>query len=117
MGSWKTKRAISFAVIVVAILFAGNEDLYAGAGVENPWGIVSPAPSGTKWTGNLVITGDILDVPGLAVNHAGWPKGLPPGALPIDPATGCTDPIAKIEFFVRLENKNQGSMPAKTRTG
>ena len=66
----KKKKTLTFAVIAMAILFAGNEDLYAGGGVENPWGIVSPAPSGIKWTGNLVITGQIVSVPGL-------PGGLP----------------------------------------
>jgi len=105
----KKKRTVIFlAMIVVAILFAGKEDLYAGAGVPNPWGIISPIPSGTKWTGNLVITGQIVNVPGLPANLAGWPKGLPPDAQPVDPASGYTDPIATIEFFVRLENKNQG---------
>jgi len=93
----KTKIAISFVVIAVAILFAGNEDLYAGAGVANPWGIVSPAPRGTQWTGSLVITGQIVDVPGL-------PGGLPADAAPVPPETGYTDQIVKIEFFVRLEH-------------
>jgi hypothetical protein len=98
----KTKIAISFLVIAVAILFAGNQDLYAGAGVPNPWGIVSPAPPGTKWTGNLVITGQLADVPGL-------PGGLSPDAQPLDPCvTGCNDQVVKIQFFVRLENKRQG---------
>ena len=77
----KTKIAVSFVVIAVAILFAGNEDLYAGAGVPNPWGIVSPAPRGTQWKGSLVITAQIVDVPGL-------PGGLPADAAPVAPETG-----------------------------
>jgi len=94
----KTQIAISFVVIAVAILFAGNNDLYAGGGVENPWGIVSPAPPGTKWTGSLVITAQIADVPGL-------PGGLPAGAAPVPPETGYLDPVVKIQFFVRLEHR------------
>lgn len=103
----KTKIAVSFVVIVVAILFAGNEDLYAGAGVPNPWGIVSPAPRGTQWKGSLVITAQIVDVPGL-------PGGLPADAAPVPPETGFTDQIVKIEFFVRLEH---GLLPDTTFSG
>lgn len=103
----KTKLAISFVVIAVAILFAGNEDLYAGGGVENPWGIVSPAPRGTVWKGSLVITGQIVDVPGL-------PGGLPADAAPVPCETGYLDPVVKIHFFVRLE---RGQLPDSTFSG
>jgi len=97
----KTKIAISFLVVAVAILFAGNNDLYAGAGVPNPWGKL-PAPKGsTTWTGTLVITGQIANVPGFPV------PGLPNDATPaVSP--GYKDLIVKIEFFVRLENSKKG---------
>ncbi|OGW52294.1 MAG: hypothetical protein A2Y81_04320 [Nitrospirae bacterium RBG_13_43_8] len=99
----KTKTVISFVVIVVAILFAGNYDVYAGAGVPNPWGIL-PAPKGsTSWTGTLVITGQIANVSGLT---AGLPADAAP--VPLPPTTGYKDQIIKIEFFVRLENSKRG---------
>lgn len=97
----RTKIVILFVLVAVAILFAGKDDLYAGAGVPNPWGIVSPAPRGTVWTGTLVIAAQIADVPGL-------PGGLPGDATP-ETGQGYKDQIVKIEFFVRLENSKKGS--------
>ena len=97
----KTKTVISFVVIVVAILFAGNYDVYAGAGVPNPWGFSSAPRGSTTWTGTLVITAQIADVPGLMA-------GLPTDAVPADPIV-FKDQIVKIEFFVRLENSKKGS--------
>lgn len=66
----KTKLAISFLVVAAAILFAGNNDLYAGGGT-NPWGTGTAPRGSTTWTGTLVITGQIANVP-----------GLPPDAMP-----------------------------------
>ena len=103
----KTKMAIYFVVIAVAILLAGNNDLYAGAGVANPWGIVTPAPPGIQWKGSLVITAQIVDVSGL-------PGGLPPDAAPVPPETGYLDPAVKIHFFVRFE---RGQLPDSTFSG
>jgi hypothetical protein len=97
----KIKLVISFLVIAVVILFAGSNDLYAGAGVANPWGTL-PAPKGsTTWTGTLVITGQIANVPGLPAPY------LPTDAAPTI-STQYKDLIVKIEFFVRLENSKLG---------
>lgn len=97
----KTKLAISFLVIGAAILIVGNNDVYGWGGVPNPWGIL-PAPKGsTTWTGTLVITGQIANVPGLPA------PGLPNDATPaVSP--GFKDLILKMEFFVRLENSKKG---------
>ncbi len=97
----KTNIAISFLVVAVAIVFAGNYDAHGYGGVPNPWGIVSPAPRGTTWTGTLVITGQIANVPGLPA------PGLPDGATPAN-SPGYKDLIVKVEFFVRLENSKKG---------
>lgn len=97
----RTTKAILFVLIAAAILFAGNDGLYAMGGVPNPWGIVSPAPRGIAWTGTLVMTAQIADVPGL-------PGGLPADAAPADSLV-YKDQIVKIEFFVRLENSKKGS--------
>jgi len=94
-----TKLTISFLIISLTILFAGYNDLYAGAGVFNPWGIVSPAPKGTQWKGSLVITAQFVDVPGL-------PAGLPPDAAPVPSESGYIDQIVKIGFYVRLQRKD-----------
>jgi hypothetical protein len=97
----KTKLAISLVVIVAAILFAGNGDLYAGANVENPW-LTQLAPRGsTPWTGNLVITARIANVQELPAN------GLPSDAMPTI-SDQYKDFVVKIEFFVRLENNKKG---------
>ena len=93
----KRKIVIPFVLIAVAIFFAGSSDVSATGGVPNPWGIVSPAPRGTEWTGTLVITGQIADVSGL-------PGGLPGDAVPLV-SPGYKDQIVKIEFFVRLETR------------
>ena len=97
----RTKITILFVLIAAAFLIARNDGLYAAAGVPNPWGIVSPAPRGIAWTGTLVMTAQIADVPGL-------PGGLPADAKPTD-NPGYRDQIVKIEFFVRLENSKKGS--------
>ena len=96
----KRKLAISLVVIGAAILFAGNYDVYAGAGT-NPWPIGSAPRRSTKWTGTLVITGEIANV-----------SGLPAPGLPADAAPTISDQykdfIVKIEFFVRLQNSRLG---------
>lgn len=97
----KTKIMISFVLIAAAILFAGNELLLGSSCPTDPWGIVSPAPRGTEWTGTLVITAQIADVSSL-------PAGLPGDANPLVIA-GYKDQIVKIAFFVRLENSKKGS--------
>lgn len=97
----KTKLAVSCLVIAVAILLAGSGDLYAGGGVTNPWGIL-PAPRvSTLWTGTLVITVQIANVPGLPAPY------LPSDAAPTI-SSQYKDLIVKIEFFVRLENTKKG---------
>ncbi len=97
----KTKLAISLVVIAAAFLFVGNNDLYAGGNVTNPWGL-QPAPKGsTMWTGTLVITGQIANVPGLPAPY------LPSDATPTVNAQ-FMDQLVKIEFFVRLENSKKG---------
>jgi hypothetical protein len=101
----KTKIVIPFLLIVVAILFAGNDGLYGSGGVPNPWGINYSPPRGTEWTGTLVITGQIADVSGLP-GIGTWPPAFP-DAIPV--ITGYSDQIVKIEFFVRLENAKRGS--------
>lgn len=111
----KTKIATSLVVMAVAILLAGNSDLYAGGGTT-PWPIPSPVPSGTTWTGTLIITGQIQDVPGLPGCQIPNPTpppallllpcGLPADATPAAPSD-FKDQIVKIEFFVRLETKKQ----------
>jgi hypothetical protein len=93
----KTKIAIPFVLIAVVILLAGNADVYGTGGNPNPWGINYTPPKGTGWTGTLVVTGQIVDVPGL-------PAGLPADATPADPQV-YKDQIVKMEFFVTLENK------------
>jgi hypothetical protein len=97
----KTKIAISLVVIGAVLLFAGNYDTYAGANVPDPW-FKGVAPKGsTTWTGTLVITGEIANVPGLPA------PGLPPDAEPTISAQ-YKDLIVKIQFFVRLENSKKG---------
>jgi hypothetical protein len=97
---WKTKLAIFLVVIGVAILFVGNNDLYAGAGAT-PWPIGTAPKKSTTWTGTLVITGQIANVPGLPAPY------LPSDAVPTV-STQYKDLIVKIEFFVRLENSRLG---------
>ena len=97
----KTKIVIPFVLIVVAILFIGNGDVYGTGGVQNPWGINYSPPRGTEWTGTLVVTGQLVNVSGL-------PGGLPDDALPLV-IPGYKDQIVKIEIFVRLENNKKGS--------
>ena len=97
----KTKLAIFLVVIGVAILFAANNDLYAGAGAT-PWPIGTAPKKSTTWTGTLVITGEIANVPGLPAPY------LPADATPTPPSTGYRDLLVKIEFFVRLQNSSLG---------
>jgi hypothetical protein len=96
----KMKLAVSFLVIAVAILFAGNNDLYAGGGTT-PWPISETPRGSTTWTGTLVITGQIANVPGLPA------PGLPSDSRPLV-SDQYKDLIVKIEFFVRLENSKKG---------
>jgi hypothetical protein len=81
-------------LIAMAIIFAGFSNLYGAGGVPNPWGL-NPSASGTAWSGTLVMTGQIADVPGL-------PAGLPDGDtfLPLL-VPGYKDQVVKIKFFVR----------------
>ena len=97
----KTKLAMSLLVIGAAILFAGNNDLYAGGNVPNPWGIQSAPKGSTIWTGTLVVTGQIANVPGLPAPY------LPTDATPTI-NSAYMDQLVKIEFFVRLENSKLG---------
>ncbi len=97
----KTKLAISLVVIGVVILFAGNHDVYAGGNVPNPWGLQLAPKGSTTWTGTLVITGQIANVPGLPAPY------LPSDATPTVNAQ-FMDQLVKIEFFVRLENSKKG---------
>jgi hypothetical protein len=100
----KIKTAISLVLIAAAILFAGNVDVFAGAG-SHGW-ITGTAPKGsTTWTGTLVITAEIANVPGSPA------PGLPADAEPTPaPPSGALykDLVVKIEFFVRLENSKKG---------
>lgn len=103
----KMRLAVCFLVIAVAILFAGSNDLYAGSGT-NPWAPGIAPKGSTIWTGTLVITGQIANVPGMPAPY------LPPDVTPTittDGSGGYTyiDQIVKIEFFVRLHNSKLGS--------
>ena len=97
----KTNLAISLMVIGAAILFVGNYDVYAGGNVPNPWGTGTAPKGSTTWTGTLVITGEIANVPGLPAPY------LPTDATPTV-STQYKDLIVKIGFFVRLENSKKG---------
>jgi hypothetical protein len=93
----KSNKVFPFLVLALAVLFAGSADVYGSGGLENPWGLVSPAPRGTEWTGTIVMTAQIADVPGL-------PNGLPAEAAPTI-LPGYNDQVVKIGFFLRLGNK------------
>ena len=71
--------SISLVLILASLLFIDNEYVYGAAGANPPWIVNSTPPAGgVKWTGCLVVTGQIVDVPGL-------PLLLPPGSSPVDP--------------------------------
>jgi len=101
----KTKLAIFLVVIGAAILFVGN-DLYAGAGAT-PWPIGAAPRKHTNWTGTLVITAEIANVPGLPTPYL--PTGVTPTIVP-NGSGGYIyiDQLVKIQFFLRLENSRLG---------
>jgi hypothetical protein len=91
-----TKLTLFVKLFMMACLFIGLNNVYGAGGVPNPWGL-TPTTRGTEWTGILVISGQIADVPGL-------PAGLPDNYFPLN-VPGYKDQVVKIKFFVRLGNK------------
>jgi len=104
----KNKPSKIFGILIgVAIIFTGVSTLYSSGGVPNPWGL-DPSARGQQWTGTLVISGQIADVPGLPAG------GLPPDSfIPLN-VPGYKDQVLKIKFFVQLGNKKY---PAKSFSG
>jgi len=89
----KTKKVYSILLLVLTFLVAGSFDAYgAGGSTGNPWGIVSPAPKkSVEWEGTIVITAQIV---GEEIDDESY--------------YGYVDRMAKISFYVRLENKKLG---------
>jgi hypothetical protein len=91
----KSKIVFSFLLVSVALWIGGASVVHGTGGLENPWGI-DPKAKGTRWTGTIVMAGEIADVSGL-------PAGLPEDALPLLVPT-LKDQIIKIKFFLKLDN-------------
>ncbi len=104
----KAKLAISLVVIGMVILFLGSNNLYAGGGTT-PWPLGLAPKGSTIWTGTLVITGQIANVPGLPAPYLPSASDVRP-TITTDGSGGYTyiDQIVKVEFFVRLENSKKG---------
>ncbi len=109
----KMKLVIYLVVIGAAILFVGNNDLYAGGGTC-PWPLSTPKRGSTTWTATLVITGEIVNVPGLPAPYLPDPPTIGPCDIfsgtygtPTSIST-YKDLLLKVHFFVRLGNSKQG---------
>jgi len=91
-------RRSSFIVMLVSAMMLAGVPLAYGGSIQGsgPWGTPDPAPKGgTVYSGELVITGNIANTPGLP----GWAVPAPP-----NPAltAGYNDVLATLTFVMKL---------------